>query len=139
MCDVCVVQGTFCQQRTRACCRRLGLATSRKASPQTFKLQHPPPSLNKGKLHFFRYTFDKPPYATAGVLDAAGRLEAQVPLDLPRPVMMVRAGAEQRPVVSQARSRPRGAWWGKGHLLNPCRPNQTPNHPTRPPARHGHQ
>jgi carotenoid cleavage dioxygenase-like enzyme len=41
-----------------------------------------------GKLYFFRYTFDAAPYVTAGVLDAAGGVEAEIPLDLPRAVMM---------------------------------------------------
>ena len=40
--------------------------------------------LASGKLYFFRYTFDAAPYATAGVLDAAGSVEREIPLDLPR-------------------------------------------------------
>lgn len=48
---------------------------------------HTTHTTHTGKLYFFRYTFDAQPFATAGVLDANGDLEAQFPLDLPRPVM----------------------------------------------------
>ncbi|KAI8470686.1 MAG: carotenoid cleavage dioxygenase [Monoraphidium minutum] len=49
---------------------------------------HPKLDPETGKLYFFRYTFDAPPYATAGVLGAGGEVEAEMALDLPRPVMM---------------------------------------------------
>lgn len=48
----------------------------------------PTPHSPPGHLYFFRYTFDAPPYATAGVLSPSGTVEREMPLDLPRPVMM---------------------------------------------------
>lgn len=49
---------------------------------------HPKMDPETGRLYFFRYTFDAPPYATAGVLSPSGDVECEIPLDLPRPVMM---------------------------------------------------
>ncbi|GBF94451.1 hypothetical protein Rsub_07265 [Raphidocelis subcapitata] len=50
---------------------------------------HPKLDPATGKLHFFRYTFDAPPYATAATLGPDGAtLEGVVDLDLARPVMM---------------------------------------------------
>ena len=83
-------------------------------APPTHPTTHPP-----GKLYFFRYTFDAPPYVTAGVLDAGGGVEASVPLDLPRPVMMHDMAISQsymvfmdHPLVFDGEVRPTG-----GHTL----------------------
>lgn len=73
----------------RRCCpaARCSCHRSRTTEPQSF-----PPSFRRrpaaGRLFFFRYTFDAPPYVTAGALSKDGALEATWQLDLPRPVMM---------------------------------------------------